>query len=892
MQTNVLPFVSITGPKCMCFDPTDNNIMYCSTRPDNSIYKINITTKETSVYLTGFDDPNGIVFDNNQNLYCANYGSGIITKTTPGKITTTFASGINNPFGLCFDNENQLFYCSSINGSQIYKIEMNGNVSLYASGAPLSFPFGITLDPETKAIYAANLTGSGVTKTIKENTNNTSTTLYGTVSGSRAVAYKNDIVYCSTVGDTIYEISNGIVEPFVSSSLISDTYHIINGPIENNRIPLYVTNYTYNSIVKIFPSDKIEVNPLFSKVLGSSAFSLNATSTSTSQIYYTSSNTNVADVGLESGIVTIEGVGACDITLTQYFEGQVSATASTTIEVSSYILSKDIESNFAYVGIALDTKNPNIMYALNNSFGLVEKINLLTKTVDQYLGIEGVPNGITLDNDNNIYVVSGFNTIHKFITPNNSSIIAQNLPTATGLCFDSLEEQIYCACNEKIIKIDMNGNINTYSTNYFHQFLGITIDEFTKDIYVNTSSAVLKVIINSDTGNTTITKLADIPNARDITFVNGVIYCSTSDNIAYQIVPGELSAVVDWISSPLLSNSFSIINGPNYDDNVYTFYISTSGNGILKIIDGRDIYITSVINVNSVFNKLFGDPNDSNFNMGAISSNPSTITYLSSNTNVAEVGLTTGDVTIKGTGSCQITMTQNAYHDAYINNNVFYSDCSAVSTINVSSPTITVVPLINKILTDSQFNIIATSNSTLQIYYESSNSNVVVVDSTTGEVTIVGVGTAIITSKQLFNGVIISSATTTINIYSNEPFGNVTAMNYDTNKGLLYICSSNEYPYNFITIDNSGNTTSLNIPTVNANIKCINTDSNIYVGGTFNSLSGNQRNVNISELINEDISYSTIELSVNNTFVESVENNQTIGIITTDNGTPFEISKK
>jgi hypothetical protein len=878
--TDVSTFVNINTPRFICFDSTDNNIMYCTT--ENYIYQINVQTKDTSLYLPGWlSYPAGIVSDDG-NVYYVNRSGRSIMKVTPDKDTTTFASTDFSrlPMGLCFDSDNQKFYCSAQgdSGSFILEIDIAGNVSIYASGQPLNYPLGITLSSDNNDVYTAD--GGLITKTIKDITNNTITSIYGRVPNARAVAYKNNIVYCSTSGDTIYAIlPNGDVHPLVTSDLISDTRDIINGPMENNRNTFYVTNYGNGSIVKIVANNTIYVDPVFNKVLGTTPFSLNAISTSTSQIYYASNNIDVATVD-DSGIVTVKAVGTCTITLTQTFDGEIDASASTTIEVTDYLIDKIIDNNEEFSGIALDLNNSNIMYAVNRSNSSIQKINLTTKELSWYGGLGWDPYGIAFDGSN-VYV-SENNTILKFTSSNISSVFADNLPNPRGLYFDISESQLYGAGYEKVIKINTNGIVSIYSTNIFEQFLGIAIDESTKDIYVNTNSSVFKVVINSD-GNITTTKLADISNARGIVFVNGVIYCSTSDNTAYQIVPGNVVTVLPWISSSLLTNSFSIISGLD-DGTANTFYVSTGGNGILNIIDSRNINITSEITVQSVFNKTLGA---TPFNMNATSNNPSTIRYSSSNTNVAEVD-SDGVVTIIGLGNCTIEMAQ----DASNNDNIFYSECSAASSVNVNAPIITVVPLINKILTDSQFTINATSDSPLPINYVSSNISVVAVGLTTGEVTIMGVGTAFITSKQFINDVEISSGITTVNIYSNEPFGNVTAMNYDNSNNLLYVYSNNEYPYNFITIDGYGNTSSLNIYMSGANITCINTDSNIYVGGTFNTLSGNQNNVNISELKNVDIPYSTIQLSVNNTFVDSIESNQTIGIITTDNGKPFEISKK
>ncbi|MFY7886244.1 MAG: hypothetical protein ACOVOV_15505, partial [Dolichospermum sp.] len=358
----------------------------------------------------------------------------------------------------------------------------------------------------------------------------------------------------------------------------------------------------------------------------------------------------------------------------------------------------------------------------------------------------------------------------------------------------------------------------------FGELIGITIDEVTKDIYVvSNNSSIFKIVIDTS-GNTITTKLTNIPDARGIAFLNGIIYCSTSGNIIYQIIlgknVGQLVSVLEWISSPLIGDTYSIIVGPN-EDNANTFYVSTNTSGIVKILKSttQTINITSSISVDSVFNKTIGNIP---FNLNAASNNPSTITYSSSNTGIANVD-NNGLVTIVGNGTCKILMNQNAFVDGNLN----YSACSAESGININLPVISVAPVFNKILTDSQFNLNANSNSQLPITYQSNNPNVATVDSfgnvtIAKNVTIANVGNTTITISQYYQGMLVRSTTTIVNVYANPPFGNVTAMSYDANNNLLYVCSSNDYPYNFITISNDGTTSSLNIPTTNANIQCMN----------------------------------------------------------------------
>ncbi|WP_445454491.1 MopE-related protein [Flavobacterium sp. 25HG05S-40] len=87
-----------------------------------------------------------------------------------------------------------------------------------------------------------------------------------------------------------------------------------------------------------------------------------------------------------------------------------------------------------------------------------------------------------------------------------------------------------------------------------------------------------------------------------------------------------------------------------------------------------------------------------------------------------------------------VTFGQNA--TLYIDNIYFYRAAT------VQPPTFNSFPAVNKIVTDPQFNMIATSNSAGAITYSSSATSVATIDPNTGLVTIVGAGTTTITANQ------------------------------------------------------------------------------------------------------------------------------------------------
>ncbi len=75
--------------------------LYVSDLATNSIlvYKPNGTSR---VLASGFDQPQGLAFDQEKNLYVADKGSGKIFKVTLGGTKTVFASDLQSPVGLAF----------------------------------------------------------------------------------------------------------------------------------------------------------------------------------------------------------------------------------------------------------------------------------------------------------------------------------------------------------------------------------------------------------------------------------------------------------------------------------------------------------------------------------------------------------------------------------------------------------------------------------------------------------------------------------------------------------------------------------------------------------------------------------------------------------------------
>jgi hypothetical protein len=139
--------------------------------------------------------------------------------------------------------------------------------------------------------------------------------------------------------------------------------------------------------------------------------------------------------------------------------------------------------------------------------------------------------------------------------------------------------------------------------------------------------------------------------------------------------------------------------------------------------------------------KQYGDPT---FTLTATASSGLAVTYTSSNTAVATVS-SAGVVTIVGVGSTVITASQagNTNYNAA-------TDVTQTLVVGKANQTITFGTLAAKKYGDPTFTLTATASSGLAVTYTSSNPAVATVSSA-GVVTIVGVGSTVITASQAGN---------------------------------------------------------------------------------------------------------------------------------------------
>jgi uncharacterized protein YjbI with pentapeptide repeats len=220
--------------------------------------------------------------------------------------------------------------------------------------------------------------------------------------------------------------------------------------------------------------------------------------------------------------------------------------------------------------------------------------------------------------------------------------------------------------------------------------------------------------------------------------------------------------------------------------------------------------ITTAISATSSYTKTYGD---ASFNLNATTNNTETsITYSSSNTSVATVNLS-GRVTIVGAGSATITLSQTA------TTNYTLGSSTVSITVNKITTAINTISSYTKSFGDASFNLNATTNNTeTPITYSSSNTSVATVNST-GQVSIVGLGSATITLSQTSTtnytlgsstvSIAVNKATTTISAISSytKTYGdasfNLNPTSNNTETSITYSSDNTSV----VTVNSSGEVT-------------------------------------------------------------------------------------
>ncbi|TAF09683.1 MAG: hypothetical protein EAZ75_07095, partial [Flavobacteriia bacterium] len=225
--------------------------------------------------------------------------------------------------------------------------------------------------------------------------------------------------------------------------------------------------------------------------------------------------------------------------------------------------------------------------------------------------------------------------------------------------------------------------------------------------------------------------------------INSVLVANANYNTAfnYTITASQNPTSYNATGLPTglsINTTTGVISGSPTQTGVFNATISaanTAGTGtatlVITVSKGNQ-----TISFVSIPSKTYGD---SDFILNATASSSLPITYTSSNPSVATV---TGNmVTVVGVGATNIVASQSGDDN--------YNTATAVTqelVVNKANQTITFGTLIDKLDSDADFQLFATTSSGLPITYTSSNESVVLISGNTAS--IVGPGTVTITASQ------------------------------------------------------------------------------------------------------------------------------------------------
>jgi uncharacterized repeat protein (TIGR03803 family) len=517
-------------------------------------------------------------------------------------------------------------------------------------------------------------------------------------------------------------------------------------------------NGSYNAAVPVSrlltvnkTTQAITFNPLADKNVGDASFNLTASASSSLAVSYSSSNTAVATIS--GNAITIIGAGTTIITASQSGNGNYNAATPVTRTLAVNKLEQLITFN------ALVDKNVG-----DAAFNL-------SATASSGLAVSYASSNTSVASisGNTVTVIGAGTTIITAFQFGNGSYSAatsasQTLTvnkTSQTIMFNSLADKNAGDASFDLAASASSGLVVTYSSsnNSVATVSGSTVT------IVGGGTAIITA---SQSGNANYNTAAPVSQTFTVNKLNQVI----SFNVLTDKNVGDVAFNLTAASNSGLAVSYASSN---------TSVATVSGNMVTVIGAGTTIItasqsgdgnynaatpVSQTLTVNKsnqtiTFDAL-ADKNvdDADFDLTASSSSGLTIDYSSSNTSVATV--TGSTITIVGPGATIITASQpgNAsYHAA--------ADVSRALTVitGKTAQTITFNSLADKAFDDAAFNLTASATSGLAVSYVSSNLAVATVSGST--VTIIGVGTTMITASQsgnaTYNAASSVSRTLTVN---------------------------------------------------------------------------------------------------------------------------------
>ena len=652
-----------------------------------------------------------------------------------------------------------IFGCRVATDTRVTKYTLTGSTStsgtLTTSGTNIG---GTGINGNNNSLYISTFLNSNASSEIALDVTNNAGTTFAYLNCMKMEEYKatQTITFGSLPLKTTSDINfspgassaSSATNPITYTSSNTAVATIVNGQIHivgagtTDITAAQAGNADYDAATSVvqtltvspLQSQSITFGTLTSKNYGDATFGLSASASSGLTVTYSCSNTAVATVS--GSTVTIVGAGITDITASQAGNGTYASAASVVQTLTVNKINQTI--TFGALSAKTDADAPFTVSASSTS-GLS-------------VALASSNTAVALVSGNTITVVgAGTTTISASQAGDGNHNAATSVPqTLTVSSVLSVNQSLFfdfgpneTTNGDVTVNPDANGN---YWNNITPAAGGTALT-------AGTTGGTLKNSINTPTSyNLTFTNGGFTPNGK----LNGGLLSPYASQFGSNSELAIGTATEDYIYTAALAGSgsvitfsglntskkykFKIFGSRNSNTNRAAQYTlqgsgaasmgtlqssTTAGLGGQVYIDAATIYPTT-LNVS--------------YTLGQQGNNTQLVTYYGNNSSVYSSGLIEPDVN----GNISLTTITTTPTDAFA-----YINCMKIEEY-ATAQTITFGALSTKNYGDAAFGLTATASSGLTVSYVSSNTAVATVVGST--VTIVGVGTSIITASQAGNG--------------------------------------------------------------------------------------------------------------------------------------------
>jgi plastocyanin/adenosine/AMP kinase len=472
------------------------------------------------------------------------------------------------------------------------------------------------------------------------------------------------------------------------------------------------------------------------KTIQTEDFNPGAISGSGLPIIYSSDNFSIAII--KNGLVHVTGIGACTITASQpgnkFYNQAIDITRKLIVNDKN---AQTITFNSLPTKTVLDTDfAPGAFSSSGLMVNYESSDTVVAKIVNNKIHLIGAGTSF-------ITAIQGGDSIYNPAKNVQQALTINKLEQSID--FPSIPFKTYSDSDFFIVAMASSGLTVTYSID------SLNIATIT-DGKIHIVSTGVCTITATQTGNNIYYPSIESKQTLTIKKLGQTISISSIPTKTY----GDTDFILEATSTSGLPISFdtdsaeiaTIVNGK--------VHIVRAGEcSIVMQQNGNSIYdpapeVKQILKINKsdqtvdfavIATKLIGD---SDFNPGAISSSGLEIIYESNDTSIAIVQ--NSKIKIVASGTCEISAMQPG--------NMNYNPSLVIKqmlTVNKLNQSISFLPLMNKLINDSDFNAGATASSGLTVTYESSDSNVAkIVDN---KVHISGAGNCFIIASQNGNNI-------------------------------------------------------------------------------------------------------------------------------------------